>query len=262
MNDWLIGSSGRAWRSFVDEAIAEADREWQAGSAQFSWIKQDGSRVSGLDLRLDAAVRIALARHFPSTTVLSEETGLLSPTGRSDSALAIVDPVDGTDSLLSQKRTWWISVGILDGGDSVAGFIYQPTTRHAHDSMIPAKERCTRLAVGMSPDHLKSDEAAPLRDHLIAEGAELVSTPHAVEKVASVIEGRCAATVYLPSKKSPWWHSWDLAACLAIASANDLLLRTLDGRPVRLETERHKRSDPWICAYDKAAWDVVRRGLR
>ncbi|MFF3686802.1 inositol monophosphatase family protein [Streptomyces sp. NPDC002187] len=246
-----------AWRAFVRETITEADAACHTDAATFFWLKQDGSRVSALDLRLDAAVRVALGRNFPDLAVLSEEVGLLAPTGHRGSLLAIVDPVDGTDSLLGRKRTWWVSIGILDGSRPIAGLIYQPTIRQAHDSAIPSKQRCERLVVGMSPDQLQSPDTARMRESLRAEGADLVSTPHAVEKVASVLEGRCTAAVYLPSKKSPWWHAWDLAACLAIASANDLLLTTLDGHPVRIEAQQTRRSDPWICAVDEGTWDMV-----
>lgn len=262
MADTLRNVLRVGWKPFVDDIIASADREWATDVPIFAWVKADGSRVSSLDLRLDAAIRSAFARHLPHVAVLSEETGLLSPMDPLDDALAIIDPIDGTDSLLKQQATWWMSVGILDQAEAVGGFIYQPRTGTGHDAAAPDAKACAELVVGMSPDQLLAEQAAPLRGHLTEAGAKLVSTPHAVEKVAAVLEGRCAAAIYLPSQKSPHWHSWDLAACVAIASANGLLLQTLDGRHVRIEPGHTRRSDAWICAGDQHSWDVVRRGLR
>jgi fructose-1,6-bisphosphatase/inositol monophosphatase family enzyme len=253
--------SPKVWRSFVSELIAEADKDWLDGSAEFSWFKDDGSRISGLDLRLDATIRILLARHFPDIAVLTEETGFMAPAHRHDALMAIADPIDGTDSLIRKAKTWWISIGIFDEDIPLAGLIYQPAMRHVHDSASPSKLRCEGLVVGLSPDHLNSPEAAALRARLAQDGTALVSTPHAVEKVAAVLEGRCAATAYLPSKKSPWWRPWDLAGCVAIAEANKILLTTLDGEPVRIDAERFDRGDIWICAADQRSWDAVRRGI-
>ncbi len=250
------------WKLFVGDVMTAADIESASDARDFAWIKADGTRVSGLDLRLDALIRITAARHLPSIAVLSEETGLLAPAEARDGALVIVDPVDGTDSLLRGATTWWISVGVLDRTEAIAGFIYQPTTNKSHDATVPDAKACQELVVGMSTDQLTADQAAPLRDHIADAGGSVVSTPHAVEKVASVLEGRCAAAIYLPSQRSPHWHTWDLAACVAIASANGLLLRTLDGQAVQLDAARRKRNEPWICAADETAWNTVRGGLR
>lgn len=257
----MFNIASKVWQSFVDELIAEVDKDYLDDSAEFSWKKSDGSRVTGLDLRLDAKIRILISRHFPDLAVLTEETGYMSPTGRRGSRAAIVDPVDGTDSLIKKAASWWVSIGIIDNGSPLAGLIYQPTVRRVHDSRKPSKRSSADLIIGLSPDKLKSSEDAELRARLTESGAKLVSTPHAVEKVASVLEGRCAAVAYLPSQKSPMWHPWDLAACIAIAAANEILLTTLDGEPLRVDTDRTDRSDSWICAANRESWDIVRHSI-
>lgn len=248
-----------AWDRFTEELVARVDAVWADVHVGPRWLKADQSRVTALDLSLDATIRICLAEHFSDMPVLSEETGLLNPTAGSGSRLAIVDPVDGTDSLVQGKLTWWVSVGIVQAGTPVAGLIYQPVTKRLHNASRPHADASPGFIVGLSPDQLTADESAEIRNRLHAHGAGLVSTPHAVEKVAAVVEGRAAATVYLPSTKSPTWRVWDLAGGMSVANANGLVLRTLGGRELCLDLSQTEHRDPWMCASDEATWDAVRQ---
>jgi hypothetical protein len=114
------------------------------------------------------------------------------------------------------------------------------------------------LIVGMSPDRLAATSTEELRDRPAEAGARLVHTPHAAEKIAAVLEGR-AATVSLPSGKSPTWHAWDLAAGSALAHASQLPLATLDGDPVHVGGCQTTFATPWLCAVDDAVWHRPRR---
>jgi fructose-1,6-bisphosphatase/inositol monophosphatase family enzyme len=249
------------WSSFVEDLRAIIDSTWESSASWPAWEKADGSRVTSLDLRLDASIRTCLALHFPDAAVLSEETGMLKPVGREPAQLSIVDPVDGTESLIAGQDSWWVSVGLLESNSPLAGFIYQPSTHRLHDSRRPELQKAADLIVGMSPDRLTSASTKDLRARLARAGAKLVETPHAVEKIAAVLEGRASATVYLPSDKSPAWHSWDLAAGVALAQASRLSLATLDGDPLRVDGTRTTFTSPWLCAVDDAVWNMVRGAL-
>jgi len=222
------------------------------------WRKADGSQVSALDLHFDVAIRESLAHYFPTAAVLSEEIGLLNPPENDAHQLAIVDPIDGTESLVNGLHRWWVSVGLRRVDGQQVGLVYQPSTRRLHDSTRPKGGPQSDFIVGMSPDRLTSDSTNQLRERLVAAGAKLTETPHAVEKIAAVIEGRAMATVYLPSKKSPAWHSWDLAAGVALAEAHRLSLSTLDGNPLEVDARTSGYESAWICAVDDHAWHAVR----
>jgi fructose-1,6-bisphosphatase/inositol monophosphatase family enzyme len=65
----------------------------------------------------------------------------------------------------------------------------------------------------------------------------------------------------LPSDKSSGWHSWDIAACLAIAEASGIVLRAVDGIAIRLDDlDAHYRV-PWICARNSERWNLVRAAV-
>jgi fructose-1,6-bisphosphatase/inositol monophosphatase family enzyme len=218
--------------------------------------------VSDLDLRLDVAIRTTLSTHYPDVSVLSEELGWLYPADLAPAAwVAVIDPVDGTDSLVERRDSWWTSVGLLEEGVPRAGVIYQPTTGTTHDSMAPRGSRNMTQIVGLSPDQIETDETLVLRRRLEEDHFSILPIPHAVEKVAAVLEGRCDACVYLPSEKSPGWHSWDLAACLAVADASHVVLRAVDGTMIRLNDLDAYQRVPWICAGDLASWDHIRAAV-
>lgn len=247
-----------AWNDFVAEVVTEADAAWGNVRSLVAWEKRDGSQVTQLDLRLDSAIREALVRYFPEASVLSEETGLLRAAHGDSRQLAIVDPIDGTESLIAGRSSWWLSVGLWESGIAKAGVIYQPPTRRLHTSMRAEAQLTDHFVVGMSPDRLDAQATADFRERLTKMGASFVETPHAVDKIAAVLEGRVAAAVYLPSKKSPTWHAWDLAAGVPLAATNSICLCTMDGSPIVVDVEVTERSEAWICARDKSVWERIR----
>ncbi len=64
----------------------------------------------------------SLAAAFPEDGFMGEETG----SGREGGLRWIVDPIDGTSNFARGSRRWCVSVGLLDGRQSVAGVIHAP----------------------------------------------------------------------------------------------------------------------------------------
>lgn len=253
------------WSSFVEEVRQRIDVAWNSKPHLQQWLKSDASRVTSLDFQIDALIRMSLAAHFPHISVLSEETGFLRPVARDEMLdyIAIVDPIDGTESLVSGRNSWWVSIAIArPNGEVVAGWVYQPELRRSHDSKIPKTVGTNDFLVALSPDRLHDQNTGDFRHALEAKGATIVALPHAVEKVVSVLEGRTAAAVYLPSTKSPSWRSWDLAAAVALARSNGILLADVSARPLEVTTEHASHSAPWICAASPSTWETVRGALR
>jgi fructose-1,6-bisphosphatase/inositol monophosphatase family enzyme len=251
------------WPELVAALRDAIDSEWSRAGPLRSWRKsRDGQAVSDLDLRLDLAIREVLQEQYPWLPVLSEELGWLFPTASSSTGwVAVVDPVDGTDSLIQGRSSWWSSVALLEDGKPRAGLLYQPITKTTHDSRAEGGIPPARHVVGLSPDRFHSAGAEAMRGYLERNSLSLVAIPHAAEKVAAVVEGRCDACIYLPSRKSPGWHSWDLAASLAVVSASGATLRAVDGSTLLPEDLAAYRQVPWICARDTGVWEVVRGAL-
>jgi fructose-1,6-bisphosphatase/inositol monophosphatase family enzyme len=251
----------RDWLSMFETLTQAIDREWRAAGHLTSWLKNgDGSPVSGFDIRLDVALREVLADRCPGVSVLSEELGWLHPNaGKDECLVAVVDPVDGTESLVSGQTTWWTAIGFVSEGLPVAGLLYQPVTGRRFDSSNTAFPNSTARQIALSPGSMQGADREQLAVRLAHHGLEVAEVPHAVAKVAAVLEGRCIASVYLPSMASPVWHSWDLAACLAIAKRSEVVLRSLDGAEIDLDDLDKEYDAGWICARDASTWQLVAR---
>lgn len=251
------------WTDLVAAIISAASFEWSHTEALKFWRKSpDGDLVSDLDLRIDLAIRHALRDRCPQLPVLSEELSWLLPVEDGSTAWAIViDSIDGTESLIQGHDSWWVSVALVERGVPRAGLLYQPTTGVAHDSQLPRALSLARPAIGMSPDQTDDESTEAIRRRLGRHGLDVEAVPHAVEKVAAVLEGRCQASLYLPSAKSPGWHSWDLAAGLAVADASGIVLRATDGSRLELDDLDAVKSTPWICARNEGLWDVTQAAV-
>lgn len=239
-----------AWDPFVRELIAQADRlASELGTPEF-WIKEsDGAVVSELDVRIDLAVRMSFARHFPGARLLSEELGWMrSASGpRLPEVVGVLDPIDGTESLASGRPTWWVSFAMFVDRSPLAGLLHQPRSGVTFDSTSVCRVDATRpRTVGLSPDQL--DESSAFVRALERGGFTPVPEPHAAQKIAAVLAGRCSSVVYVPSAKSPTWRSWDLAAGIVLSREAGLILTTGTGDPLKLDDLNEARGDPWICA--------------
>lgn len=79
----------------------------------------------------------ALRRLAPGVAVVGEEAAHADPTvlDRLTDACWIIDPLDGTHNFANGKPPFGIIVALADGGETVAGWIYDPLSRrfcHAH----------------------------------------------------------------------------------------------------------------------------------
>jgi myo-inositol-1(or 4)-monophosphatase len=85
--------------------------------------KADGSLVTRADHWADETIREAIASHFPSHGILSEEAEHKFP----DTEWSwIIDPLDGTTNFARGIPIWGISLGLLYQGIPVFGYVHFP----------------------------------------------------------------------------------------------------------------------------------------
>lgn len=87
--------------------------------------------VSALDIWAEREVTAFLNQHFPGDTVLSEES---SAEVRYADRIWVLDPLDGTVNRASHVPFFALSLALLEKGQPVAGFVYDPS----HDELFVA----------------------------------------------------------------------------------------------------------------------------
>jgi len=106
-------------------AAADAIRPYTPGSVDYD---EKGSRrdpVTAADLAANGVLFKTLPA--PGEGWLSEETADSPERLRCD-RVWVVDPLDGTREFVEGIPEWCISVGLVEGGEPVAGGIYSPST--------------------------------------------------------------------------------------------------------------------------------------
>ncbi len=90
--------------------------------------------VTEIDIWSEGIIQEAVSKHFPDHTVVGEETSaqLVKDLGKdlpsivSQGVSWIVDPLDGTTNFTNGIPHIAVSIGILEDGTRVAGFIFDP----------------------------------------------------------------------------------------------------------------------------------------
>jgi myo-inositol-1(or 4)-monophosphatase len=98
------------------------------GRAQTTW-KSDGTRVTPVDLAISDNIIAALRASFPDDEFFSEESAAPAPVALKARYAWILDPIDGTNNYATGIAYCAISVGLLEEGRPIYGFIYDLSRR-------------------------------------------------------------------------------------------------------------------------------------
>jgi myo-inositol-1(or 4)-monophosphatase len=175
--------------------------------------------VTAADLAVDAVLRELLPRNGEGW--LSEETA------DDDARLScdrvwIVDPIDGTREFVQGIPEWCVSIGLIEGGQPVAGGIVNPATgerivgstatgvRYDGDRSAVHASRLRGAVVLASRSEYRRGEWERFTD----QGFAVVPMGSVAFKLALVAAGRADATWTLVPK-----HEWDVAAGAALLTA-------------------------------------------
>lgn len=135
-------TGGPALRRWAEEAarIGGGVARERFGANLSVRLKADRSEVTDADEAAQAAIVDYLRRECPDDALLTEETllpepGLVSSSApRHDGRCWVIDPIDGTRNFIRGVPLFACSVGVMIGGEPVAGAIYDPV----RDELISA----------------------------------------------------------------------------------------------------------------------------
>lgn len=213
------------------EAAAVALEPFESGAVAFDTKSERGDPVTEADLAVDEVLRRFLPS--PGEGWLSEETAD-DPRRLSCHRVWVVDPLDGTQEFVQGIPEWCVSVGLLEGGEAVAGGILNPATG---ELILGAAE--TGLVEGAAPEAGWRRELPGARvlasrsevrrgewDPWQGAGFEVVPCGSVAYKLGLVAAGRADATWTLVPK-----HEWDVVAGVALVRAAGLDVMHADGSP-------------------------------
>ena len=182
------------------------------------WWKEGNSPVSQADIEVDVFLREKLLAARPDYGWLSEEIAdnkerLAAP------RTFVVDPIDGTRAFIDGRKTWCVSVAIVEDGKALAGVLDCPASGEFFSASSGGGAYRNGAPIGAGKARSSLSLAGPknMINRLPAEIRARV-TPHPyvpslAYRIALVASGALDATFVKPAS-----HDWDLAAADVILS--------------------------------------------
>jgi myo-inositol-1(or 4)-monophosphatase len=218
--------------------------------------KDDGTLVTKSDKWADETIREAIASHFPSHGILSEEAEHKFPDAE---WCWIIDPLDGTTNFTRGIPLWGISLGLLYQGTPVFGYVHFPPIGQTFHGFWEGEFGITGLENGAflngRPIHSSTD--SPSNNHffnLCSRSTAVMQQPFpckirmlgvASYNFLTVATGAVLGGVEATPK------IWDIAGAWVIVQAAGGVWVPLDSEPIfplKVGQDYGKRSLPTLVA--------------
>ncbi len=214
------------------EAGAVAFARWRGEFA--SWDKMPGEIVCEIDLALDTLLRQRLGEIDPEAGWLSEETvdsaeRLLVP------RVWVVDPIDGTRDFVRGRRSWAVSVALVEGGEAVIGVLDAPA-RGEHWAAALG-DGATRNGVKLTASVRDTLPGARVPADILPRADQdltMVERPNSIALRMAMVAANEADLL----AAMRWGHEWDIAAAALIAQEAGATVTDVLGRTLRFNSTR------------------------
>lgn len=192
-------------------------------------IKADHTPVTEVDHQVEAFLIARIESRYPGHQVLSEESGLHPSPGQ---VTWVIDPIDGTRSFASGLPIWGVSIGILSGGEPLAGGLYLPVT----GEMYWGTRQQAFYNDHPLPPAPQVDLDSPLTFLAVPSNFYLhfdVTFPRARSLGSTAAHLAYAATGAAAGVLLRGISLWDMAGLLPVLSAVGIMITDLSGRAFR-----------------------------
>lgn len=205
-------------------------------------VKSDGSLLTEADIAIQQRLKHALHELYPDITFCAEEMGEENirqiVTIKNDSCFWCVDPLDGTSNFAHGLPYFAISIGLICGGETVAGLVYDPTRDELFSALKGLGARLNNAAI------MVRGEQSELKECLANVDFKRLPQNHAVLLATRppYRSQRCLGAVALDwcwlaaDRYQLYLHGggklWDYSAGLLIAHEAGCVSQCVDGSQV------------------------------
>lgn len=235
----------------------------QFGQVASEW-KEDATRVTFADFAISEKIIAALQRSFPEDDFCSEESSHANTLQPLTAKFAwVLDPIDGTNNFALGLPMCAISLGLLEHGQPVYGFVYE----YARDMLIHGGagqglfQNSKRISLSERPLSTRESLLA-MQFPLPAELLESYMPLLRAYRARSIGSGTLSLTYTALGKfDGVYDHKckvWDIAAAAALAQEAGRPLHFLEQSPfplthfsTQLSTNPYYAGSPAFCDYMK-----------
>tara|TARA_E500000178_G_scaffold288441_1_gene291052 strand:- start:246 stop:968 length:723 start_codon:yes stop_codon:yes gene_type:complete len=187
--------------------------------------KAPNNPVSNIDVEMNDLIKQGIRKYFPDDNWCSEE----DPFQKNNSKFTwIVDPIDGTRSLIKKIPEFTVSMALMYESEIVAGGVINPITK---ESWFVGEESNVTDLMDQSIIRRKSQ-----KDILVSYSQEksdldqLKGMGSIALRMCKIVSGEGLAAISLR-----YIHSWDIAAAYIIAKKANLVITNCKGEAIMFE---------------------------
>jgi myo-inositol-1(or 4)-monophosphatase len=202
--------------------------------------KGEAGPVTNVDKAVDAMLELKLLAKRPDYGWLSEETPDNPDYRLGKARTFMLDPIDGTASLIGKTPQWTVCIGLIDGNRAYAGAIYNPMTDEMFTGVVghgaflngrPVKVSEIGFLEGARMIGQKA-RFADKRWPAPWPKMDIIERHSIAYRLGLVAAGMGDATLLFN-----WKHEWDVAAGAAIVEAAGGVVTDMWGDPLRFNNE-------------------------
>ncbi|WP_204152860.1 inositol monophosphatase family protein [Leptolyngbya sp. CCY15150] len=229
---WLVRDCGQQ----AKQLAAEQFQVFEKGKDDY---------VTSVDRLLDQRLSEAFRAMFPQDGLVTEENSASRQVFHgSHRRLWCIDPIDGTDDFIHGRLYYSVMVGLLEGSQPTAGWIYAPTLDRLYYGGLgwgvfqAGGDRLPEAITPIEPPLSESNCPMLIGDKDRRQFGDAIqrAVPAAQFrtlgsfglKVMEVVSGRAGLYLYLNRRVK----LWDTVGPLALAQAAGLTCCDLDGQPI------------------------------
>ena len=202
--------------------------------------KGEAGPVTNVDKAVDAMLELKLLAKRPDYGWLSEETPDNPDYRLGKARTFMLDPIDGTASLIGKTPQWTVCIGLIEGNRAYAGAIYNPMTDEMFTGVVghgaflngrPVKVSDIGFLEGARMIGQKA-RFADKRWPTPWPKMDIIERHSIAYRLGLVAAGMGDATLLFN-----WKHEWDVAAGAAIVEAAGGVVTDMWGDPLRFNNE-------------------------
>jgi myo-inositol-1(or 4)-monophosphatase len=200
------------------------------GNPVKTWVKEQNSPVSEVDIAVNQLLKERLTAIDPDAGWLSEESED-GPARLTASRVWIVDPIDGTRSFIAGRPDWMISVALVEARRPVVAGLYAPVSEELFLAVAGAGATRNGTLIAASPggtiEGAKISGPKGFLDRLAAVAPSFTVLPriHSLAlRLVRVADGTLDAAFAGSTSRD-----WDLAAADLLVHEAGGALTTIDG---------------------------------
>lgn len=239
--------------------------KWRLGNQEvLTKVNPNGQLdvVTELDYQIELNAKKFLNKNFPDFEFIGEE-GFKGKFEIFDHNYFVIDPIDGTKSLVKGSKDWGISICCVIDGRPTVSLLNIPDKNLLITGIKGKGIQINGLSVTVNDSGNQKIAVSPRQSKMVEKYLiDSIYTPQEISalipKVASVISGKVGAALYFPEDGKPT-SIWDYAAACFLLQEAGGTMKSFNGNSLPYSGEGVIHEGGWIAAGSNETYTKIKK---